>query len=562
MFAGSILNREELARLIGRSSTGNGYDDDVKLLWEIYLKFGVDGFAEINGQFALALFNPSDQTLLLAVDRWAARSLYFAPYANRVAFASESKALMTLDDVPARANLTAIDYLQRSKYLPPGRGPAADLYPVAPGSWVRLRSDGWEAGAYRPMQLEIRSGASEETIAGELRDTILAATSRLVRGGEPIGLALSAGVDSTLTLGAIRAVEPKAEIYTFTASYQRDDPDLVLAAEAARYYGTIHQEIIVSPDDLPRLLPELVWAMEEPVAREEMVIYQLIAREAAKRVPLVLYGNMADKLFAGMPRHLLVKAASELPWLRTPIADLYDYSQMGTMPRTLLGKLLIALHYRGKQVRPPHVLGTTPTTGDKSLKIASTEALNASLLGSLKYPTEVTAMERLHSWEGLRYGSIFHDRDVATCAFRIPGALKIHGRSRKYILRRAAEGILPSRFAARPKGLVRIARGQQLMRVVDVMANELLAPDAVERRGLFDPQEIARIRRLPPSGRYADDHFYHIWTLLLTEIWARIFLDGRAARDPMSGPLSRSSPAWPSGTVLTTTDYSVSGRAA
>src|SRR4051794_176728 len=56
-FAGSILNRQELADLIGRASDGDSHDADAKLLWEVYLKFGVDGFAEINGQFALALLS-------------------------------------------------------------------------------------------------------------------------------------------------------------------------------------------------------------------------------------------------------------------------------------------------------------------------------------------------------------------------------------------------------------------------------------------------------------------------------------------------------------------------
>jgi hypothetical protein len=118
---------------------------------------------------------------------------------------------------------------------------------------------------------------------------------------------------------------------------------------------------------------------------------------------------------------------------------------------------------------------------------------------------------------------------VAERAFRIPDRLKIHGRTRKYILRRAMEGILPPSLAARPKGLVRVGRDQRLVQVIDAMADELLAPEAVARRGLFDPWEVARLRRAPAAGRYRDDQFYHLWTLLLTEIWSRTFLDGRGA---------------------------------
>ena len=532
-FAGSILNRQELEGLIGRTAGGDDLQADARLLWELYLALGLDGFAQINGQFSVALLDPRALTLVLAVDRWAARPLFFAHCRGRGTFASEYKALLALDSVPARPNLTALAHLQATKYMPAGEGLLADVHPVAPGSWVRLRSDGWEAGAYAPIRLQLKSHQSEPALASDLRDAILAATGRLIGTVEPIGLALSAGLDSTLTLGAIRAVAPKTPIYTFTASYQRDDPDFLLAAETARHFGTIHQEIIISADDLPQLLPELVWAIEDPIAREEMVVYQVLASQAAKHVSLVLYGTLADKLFAGMPRHLLVKIATDLPWLRKPLIEFYNYTQTGREPHSSLGNLLLTAYYRGRHTTPPHVQGAAPTAGDKELVLASPEPLNALLLAALKHPTEVTAMERLHARVGLRHGSIFHDRDVASCAFRIPGRLKIRGWSRKYILRRAAEGILPPHLAARPKGLVRVARSSQVVQVLDAMGDQLLAPEAVKRRGLFDPQEVARLRRIPDGGQYAEDQFHHLWTMLLTEIWARTFVDGRG-----NGPIA------------------------
>ena len=529
VFAGSVLNRHELAEFIGRADVGEGDLADARLLWELYLARGIEGFALINGQFALALLDPGTQSLVLAVDRWAARPLHFAQGLGRGVFASESKALLALDDLPTRPNRAAISFLQAAKYLPAGQGPLADVHPVAPGSWVRLDSAGFEVGAYPPLRLQVQAGQGEAALAADLRDALLAAARRLVPDNRPIGLGLSAGLDSTLTLGAIRAVAPKIPIHTFTASYQRDDPDLLLAAEAARYFGAIHQEIIISADDLPQLLPDLVWAMEDPIAREEMVVYQVVAGEAAKHVSLVIYGQNADRLFAGMPRYSLVKAAIDLPSFRKPLVEFYNCTQFGKEPCTLLAKLLVMAYYRGRRTRPAHVQGAAPLAGDEGLLLASVEPLNAALLASLKHATGVTAMGRLHSQVGLRYGSIFHDYAVANCAFRIPDGLKISGRTRKYILRRAAAGILPPHLADRPKGLVRVARNRHFAQVMDAMMDEVLAPEAVRSRGLFDPSEVTRIRRARDGKTHAEDQFYHLWTMLLTEIWARTFIDGRGA---------------------------------
>jgi asparagine synthase (glutamine-hydrolysing) len=528
VFAGSILNRSALASMVGRADRSGWSPTDAELAWELYLAFGPAGFAHINGQFALALLDPALPKLLLAVDSWASRPLYFAVCAKGCAFATEYRALLALDDIPARPGLSAIQTLQATKYLPLKGGLLADIHPVAPGTLVQLDVNGWQAERYSPLKLDITVNRSVDDYASELRETLLAATRRLIAGHDSIGIALSAGLDSTLTVGAVRAVAPEMPIHTFSGGFQRDDPALKLAAETAHHYGTIHHEIVISANDLPRLLCELVWAIEDPVGREEMVIYLELTREAAKHVTMVLYGHLSDMLFAGMPRHMLVQAASNFTWFRKPLTDFYDYTQTGKTPESLLGMLLVRLYYHKLPTPPAQVKGILASIAKKGLVLARAEPLNISLLAELECPAgDFGAIERLHARRGLRYESIFHDMEVAKCAFRIPGRLKIRGRSRKYILRRAAEGILPARLASRPKDLIRVARDIQLTGVIDAMADELLSPKAVVSRGLFDREEIARLRQRPDSSRYADDQFYHLWTLLLTEIWARTFIDSR-----------------------------------
>jgi asparagine synthase (glutamine-hydrolysing) len=527
-FAGSILNRSELRALLAHPHPSQADTSDAELVWELYQSLGTSVFERINGQFALALVDPESNQLVLAVDGWASRPLYFARCARGWAFATEYKALLALDDLPAVPDRGAIHTLQATKYLPLTGGLLADIQPLAPGTVVHLGADGWKARRYFDLSLAIDAKRPVEVQADELRETLLAATRRLVCGHTSIGIALSAGLDSTLIVGAVRAVAPDVEIHTFTAAFRPDDPALTLAAETAEYFGTTHHEIVISATDLPRLLHELVESIEDPVAREEMVVYLELTREASRHVSKVLYGHLSDMLFAGMPRHVLVQAAAKLRLLRKPIVDFYDYTQTGKTPRSLLGKSLVRLYYHQQRTPPARVKGVATKHALKGLVLANDEPLNRSLLDSLQYPTEIGAIERLHARCGLRYGSIFHDLEVARCAFRIPGGLKIRRRIRKYILRQAALGILPEHLAARPKDLIRVNRNAQLVQLLDALADELLSPEAVARRGFFTQEEIGRLRERPASGEYADDRFYHLWTLLLTEMWARQFVDQRS----------------------------------
>jgi asparagine synthetase B (glutamine-hydrolysing) len=197
------------------------------------------------------------------------------------------------------------------------------------------------------------------------------------------------------------------------------------------------------------------------------------------------------------------------------------------MPRSRLGRLLVAAYYRGRHVPPPALDGTAHVLDEVHLRVSSQEPLNTALLAALRHPTEVSAIERLHARAGVPFASLFHDLEVARWAFRVPDRLKIRGRCRKYILRRAAEGILPAAFAARPKGMIRITQNRRLWSVVEAMATQLLSPEAVAARGHFDYADIARLARMPRRRGMRTEQFYRVWTLLLTEIWCRTFIDGR-----------------------------------
>lgn len=528
VFAGRITNRAELAGLLGRSGADDSEASDRQLLWDLYAKLGTRAFERINGSFAIALADVESRALILAADRWAAQPLHFARVQGGWMFASEYKALVSAVD--SQVDPGVADYLEAAKYLPLHRTLMTQVHAVGPGEYARIDEAGFAVEAYAPLQLEIDPTTTEERCAAELREHILSAARRLTEGYDPVGVALSGGLDSALTLGAIRKIAPDKRIYTYTASFDRSDPALRKAAEAARYFGTLHREIILAPEDLPDLLPEMVWRMEDPVAREEMLVYHALSQRAASEVPIVFYGHMADILFAGMPRHLLIKAAGDYPFSRAAITEFYDFTQTGMQPSSMLGKLLVAAYFHGKHASPPRALRTAKTGQSKHLQLAHEEPLNAALLSSIAQPSEIGGIERLHAWAGVELASIFHDREVSRCAFRIPGKFKIRGRRRKHILRVAAAGILPDVFAERPKDLIRIGRDAALRRSVEYMADELLSPAAVRSRGIFDPKDVAELRQRAATQPSTDTDFYHLWTLILVELWCRTFADGAAQR--------------------------------
>jgi asparagine synthase (glutamine-hydrolysing) len=145
-------------------------------------------------------------------------------------------------------------------------------------------------------------------------------------------------------------------------------------------------------------------------------------------------------------------------------------------------------------------------------------------------------VERLYAAAGVRMNAHHTDPSFLSAAFSIPDSLKIHGRTQKYILRKACAGLLPESVLKFGKSFNRLKHNLQLSAVLDGMADDLLAPGTVRERGLFEPSYIAALRARPGDKPYSQERGYRLWSLLLTEMWSRMYLDARGA--PPARPLA------------------------
>ncbi|MGH8615195.1 MAG: asparagine synthetase B family protein, partial [Gammaproteobacteria bacterium] len=263
-----------------------GSDQEIphwRIARELYHRYGRDGFGRLSGQFAIALWDEADKQLVMARDRWGARPLYYTRNRERILFASEYKALLAVPEVPARCNREAILYALRTRHGDPNACFLAGIEVVPRGSWSVVQSERIESERFWDITIDIVP-RSEHEHAAALRSALLNALLRQMAPFQQVGLALSGGLDSALVLAGMRKVSPEQVVHTFTAGYGPEDGEIIRAGEAARYFQTVHHEVIMGAAQLPALLPEAVWHMEEPVGGEEMIYQFVAAREAAKHV--------------------------------------------------------------------------------------------------------------------------------------------------------------------------------------------------------------------------------------------------------------------------------------
>jgi asparagine synthase (glutamine-hydrolysing) len=111
---------------------------------------------------------------------------------------------------------------------------------------------------------------------------------------------------------------------------------------------------------------------------------------------------------------------------------------------------------------------------------------------------------------------------VELCA-RMPPSLKLRGLKRKYILKRAAEKLLPRDVVWRKKAGFGAPIRSWLRGPLVPLVKDLLSEEAVRRRGLFRPQEVARVIAANLSGR--EDYNLQVFQLMTLELFNRIFID-------------------------------------
>ena len=280
---------------------------------------------QVNGMFALALWDPVDRSLTLVRDRFGVKPLYYIQTSEGLAFASEIKALIGsgLCPEPVAATDTLAEYLAFRQVLEPNTM-FKGIRQLPAGHFLRISGN--------PAKPEIARYWNE----GEaLREVFLARADRGAFGEEfhkavrrrlvsdvPLGSFNSGGVDSSLVTREVRNQVP-GELHTFSIGFAEAAYDETpYAAEVAARLGTTHHAERLPASAYAALLPAAIWHHDEPLCHPHSVQLMHLSSIAKRHVTVVLTGEGADELFFGYPRLHIPRLAAMAGPARRPLGIL------------------------------------------------------------------------------------------------------------------------------------------------------------------------------------------------------------------------------------------------
>ncbi len=541
VFNGEIYNHAALRQQL--LSKGHRFTtrSDTEVLVHLWEERGPEMVHALDGMFAFCLVDRARREVFMARDALGVKPLYLRQFSGRIVFASEMAALLRYPAPRPTIDPARLIDLVTLQYVPGDKTVFGEVAKLLPGHALHVqegiaRTTRWFALPPVVPESESRLDDLAARLLVLLQDAVRAQSAADV----PVGVFLSGGIDST-GLAALIAREAPGRVQSFSVGFAdaAAHDERRFAALASRALGTEHHELVVSADDVARVLPEAIAHLEEPVLDPALLPTWLLSRFARSEVTVALSGEGADELFGGYRRHLFqerlgwmhavpglgpaaragrrigvfparVGQALEALGTSDPVRNHLEWSQTiaGSLAATLFDPDLVREHDRFAEASFAPYFEGDPGGLSARLRADLSEWLPHNLLQKVDRASMAFSLEARVPYLAL---------PVVRFVAALPDDVKIRGGETKRLLRRALAGVVPAEILARPKQGFDLPLSAWLRGPLRNLASECLDEHALARWPGLNAKEAARLFARHLSG--AEDFGLPLFNLLSVGIF-------------------------------------------
>ena len=303
---GEIYNHAALRKELENLGYCYTTTSDTETIIYAYKAWGIDCLKRFEGMFAIALFDFNKQVFYLVRDRIGVKPLYFSLQGGVLSFASEIKALWPLPWIEKRMSARAWYHYLTFMVAPAPLTIFDGVYKLPAGFYAmvdaqkRVSFHEWYNPVKPLSEQEKKQFQSEEFCIQTIRELLIDSTKKRMIADVPVGAYLSGGLDSSLNVALM--AQQQANIKTFTIAFADDvaNNELAWARRVAQQFGTQHHELIISEKEAFDFYERMVDQLDEPLADCVCIPFYYVSELARSQgMKVVQVGEGADELFFG-----------------------------------------------------------------------------------------------------------------------------------------------------------------------------------------------------------------------------------------------------------------------
>ena len=528
-------------------------NSDTEVILKLYEKFGIDCLDYLRGMFAFAIWDENKQLLFCARDRFGIKPFYYFADKNRLAFASEIKALMLLNNKMEIDNSSLYEYLKLQ--FPMGSKTLfKNIAQLMPGECLIFKNGNINLKKYWRQEYNIDFSRTTNFYENRIRELFEESIKYHLVSDVKIGSYLSGGIDSSLV--TILASKNNLGFYgSFHGYFKKNqiyNENLYAKAVSEKINKKLFK-IDIKPQDFIDNISKIIYYLDFPVAGPGAFSQFMVSKLASNHVKVILGGQGGDEIFGGYARYIIAYFSQ---CINAAIDGTHEDGNFVVSPESIIPNLKYLKNYKpliqsawNKDLFSDQALGYLNLI-DRSNDIE--DEVNFSLFDNKSFiekfketfnkqidnkkvsyfdkmtrfdfnyllPALLQVEDRMSMANGLETRVPFLDHKLIEFTNTIPADKKFLGGKLKNLLKNSFNKTLPNKILKRtdkmgfPVPLQEWFTGSLRDFVFDIFSSNV-----AKTREFYNPRKV--LKSLEKSGKFSRK----VWGLLSLELWFRNFYD-------------------------------------
>lgn len=510
---GKIFNLETLCSQYKKS-----FDSEEEIIRYLYEHYGTSFVNQLDGDFAIIIYDPKIQKLYLIKDKLGSVFLYYYHKDDTFLFSTSLKSLMNVDGFRKKIDKQVLANYLGYMYIYEPFTIFADTYKVKKGTIVTYQNGKVREDVYFDLAKEYKKIKklpieNEEHLADEFNQLFKSSIGKRGNKDSKVGIFMSSGKDSTL-LAKLASTTFTKKVNTYTLGFENERDETNEAAKIASYIGSSHHPILLKDECVLETIQKMPKIYEEPFADPSIIPSIYMTEHIKENNDFYITGEGNDAIFIAssmyhiynfVPRVKLCvkKVINQLQHKRV----YHGFDEMAQV--NILGRF----NYSDKIVQQKGKVYPLPKLSDHRMRAVLGDLQNTV---SEKYKVKTSSLARYHGYE---YYTPFYDPSILLKTFALPiDEIYKEGKG-KYIFEKVLYKNIPKKYFENYKkngfGVPLVDWVQRIM-LDDI--KRLSTLDKIEKQQLFDYQALQTL-----IVKFEENPDYNkavvLWCYYIFELW-------------------------------------------